>query len=302
MPQNFLIGKQSLLKVESDRNYTKENKRQLSVDSDILKNKNYNRFDVSKDPLSAFIANTAVSTFNEPIDTRIPIVYLSMSLYLDASDPSSYPGSGNTWYDLSVYGNNFTLSSSPTYSSSFLEFKSNQIATCINTTCGNFDDQSFSFEYIAFYTQSSNLDSIILKRSGVFSVGVQNIPGWTVRQGAATWYAQDNNPGNTQANNLTNVVGEIGTNYIPYTSSVVHMAFVIEKNGYSTTGSRYKNGVLQSVDKKRFIGTNSVNNNSNMIVAYQMSGSVSVVRTYSRALSSAEVLQNFNVTKTKYGL
>lgn len=225
-----------------------------------------------------------------------------MSLYLDASNPNSYPGSGNTWYDLSDYGNNFTLSNSPTYSSSFIEFKSNQIATCINTTCGNFGTDSFTFEYIAFYTQSSNVDSIIVKRSGVFSVGVQNIPGWSVRQGAATWYAQDNNPGNTQANNMTNVVGEIGSNYIPYTSSIVHMAFVIEKNGTSTTGSRYKNGVLQSVDKKKFIGTNSVDNNSNMLIAYQMTGSISVVRAYSRALSEAEVLQNFNSSKAKYGL
>ena len=60
MPQNFLIGKQSLLKVESTRNYTKENKVQLSVDANILKNKDYNKFDVSKDPKSAFIANIPV--------------------------------------------------------------------------------------------------------------------------------------------------------------------------------------------------------------------------------------------------
>jgi len=56
MPQDFLIGKQSLLKVESNRNYVNENKIQLSVSVDILKNKKYNTFDVSKDPGSALIA------------------------------------------------------------------------------------------------------------------------------------------------------------------------------------------------------------------------------------------------------
>ena len=30
-------------------------------------------------------------------------------LYLDASDPTSYPGTGTTWYDLSSAGNNATL-------------------------------------------------------------------------------------------------------------------------------------------------------------------------------------------------
>ncbi len=35
----------------------------------------------------------------------------SMVLYLDASNPSSYPGSGSTWYDLSGNGNNGTLNS-----------------------------------------------------------------------------------------------------------------------------------------------------------------------------------------------
>jgi len=51
--------------------------------------------------------------------TRGPsIVRDGLVLCLDAKDPNSYPGSGNTWYDLS--GNNFdyTLGSNLTYSNS----------------------------------------------------------------------------------------------------------------------------------------------------------------------------------------
>jgi len=69
MPEDFLIGKQSLLKVESTRNYTQENKVKLSVDVDILKNKNYNRYDVSKDPASAFLSSPANSVLDIPVDT-----------------------------------------------------------------------------------------------------------------------------------------------------------------------------------------------------------------------------------------
>jgi hypothetical protein len=61
MPEDFLIGKKSLLKVDSNRNYVKENKTQLSVDVNLLANKKYNRFDVSKDPSSVSLSNPPVS-------------------------------------------------------------------------------------------------------------------------------------------------------------------------------------------------------------------------------------------------
>ena len=60
MPTDFLIGKKSALKVESTRNYTKENKTQLSVDPSILKNKSLNKYDISKDPMAAAMT-TSVS-------------------------------------------------------------------------------------------------------------------------------------------------------------------------------------------------------------------------------------------------
>ena len=41
----------------------------------------------------------------------IPAPYCPV-LYLDASSPKSYPGSGTTWYDLSGYGNDGTVSNS----------------------------------------------------------------------------------------------------------------------------------------------------------------------------------------------
>ena len=36
-------------------------------------------------------------------------------LYVNANENSSYPGSGSTWYDLSVEGNDLTLDASPTF-------------------------------------------------------------------------------------------------------------------------------------------------------------------------------------------
>jgi hypothetical protein len=53
-----------------------------------------------------------------PTATTLPFSLSGITLYLDAGNSSSYPGSGTTWYDLSGNGNHGTLNNGPTYSSS----------------------------------------------------------------------------------------------------------------------------------------------------------------------------------------
>ena len=50
--------------------------------------------------------------------TGAPVVNTNLSLWLDAAQTTSYPGTGATWTDLSGNGNNGTLVNSPTYSTS----------------------------------------------------------------------------------------------------------------------------------------------------------------------------------------
>ena len=50
--------------------------------------------------------------------TPTPILPTNIQLNLDAGDPSSYPTTGTTWYDLSGSGRTTTLVNGPTYSSS----------------------------------------------------------------------------------------------------------------------------------------------------------------------------------------
>jgi len=66
------------------------------------------------------------------------IVTDGLVLYLDAGNSKSYPGSGNTWYDLS--GNNFQgeLVNTPTYttnnSNKFFAFATNDYVRISNST------------------------------------------------------------------------------------------------------------------------------------------------------------------------
>jgi hypothetical protein len=229
------------------------------------------------------------------------IVYdSSLVLYLDAANPDSYPGSGATWTDLTINKNNFTLSGTPTYTGIYFNFNTSQAASCINTTCGNFGSGSFTIEYITQYTASGGSgDVIAVKRGNTLAPGIAGSPGWCFRNGATAWWVQDNNPGGT-TNNFTNVVGNLGAP--PKASSLVHMAYTVEKNGTSTTGSTYTNGVLTSIDRKTFIGTNLTDNNSAMVIASSFTGSIACVRLYTKKLTQDEVTQNFNALKGRFGL
>lgn len=62
--------------------------------------------------------NTGVLQVKNIFDefTGAPVVNTNLSLWLDAAQTTSYPGSGSTWTDLSGNGNNGTLVNSPTYS------------------------------------------------------------------------------------------------------------------------------------------------------------------------------------------
>ena len=71
----------------------------------------------------------------------------NLILSLDATNITSYPGSGTTWYDISGYGNNATLTAATAsnFSNYAVKFK-------------NFNDQK---EHIPFSWKEANDNSIL---------------------------------------------------------------------------------------------------------------------------------------------
>ena len=55
----------------------------------------------------------------------LDIVYDNLFIHLDAGNPISYPGSGNTWYDLSGNCNNFNVLSTAWNSNGYFVFNGN---------------------------------------------------------------------------------------------------------------------------------------------------------------------------------
>ena len=227
-------------------------------------------------------------------------------LSLDAANPKSYVSGSATWRDLTGNGNNFTLINSPFYDGTKLSFDgTTQYGSCVNTTFGNFGTGSFTLEYV-YYTDgtASNIyASPIMKRKSVTTIGGLTGEGWVDRIFANLFFAQDTNPTTNRANAL-----EIS--YTTPLNKINHVVQVISKDstGFLVTGSTYINNTVVATATRTWIGNGSVDNpfsawimRSNGEGGY-LSGSMYMVRAYNRALSAAEIFQNYNSQKSRFGL
>ena len=212
------------------------------------------------------------------------VVTSGLVLYLDAGNASSYPGSGTTWTDLSGNGNNVTLVNSPTWNSI----------------------EGFTFNGINQYGT--------LPMSGFPSgAGARTSSVWFKPLGNASvqkWVLSYGNSSTAQifatgaANGFVFLGGfnyDYQTGYGISSGTRYHVAFAF--NG--TTLSAYVNGSFLSSTSFSSLNTVLTEANIGRLSApygQYFEGSTSEVMLYNRALSASEILQNYNVTKTRYGL
>lgn len=212
-------------------------------------------------------------------------------MYLDAANPKSYPGSGTTWYDLSGTGNTNTSSGGPTFGTdargSFLFDAS--------------DDMFISPENSALNTQTPSVEVWIktnnTNQNGFwFEKGNVNSQYSLFQEGTVIQWRQN-------VGTLTNL-STTTANYI----STANWAHVV---GTYVSGARrlYINGTLVNSDGQT--GTISTNTNGISVGVfggynggrgYYYNGRIAIVKVYNRALPATEVLENYNSTKTRFGL
>jgi hypothetical protein len=226
------------------------------------------------------------------------IVTNGLILYLDAFNPSSLSGSDSTWYDLSNNSNHFTLYNSPPHLGNALKFNgTTQYGQCVNNTFGNFGTGSFTVEYAYNVSSSIAYGPIIMKKASMINnTTLYNQPGWGFNPGAAAF--------------IMAPTGAFGVDFTLNNTllSNVHITHVMERNGISITGSTYQNGQLLTTLSTTFDLNNSIDNTITASIMYTAgengyrSGSLYLIRTYNRNLSTEEVSQNFNATRARFGL
>jgi hypothetical protein len=207
------------------------------------------------------------------------IVNSGLVLALDAADRNSYPGSGTIWRDLTANNNSGILTNGPTFDSANLG----------SIVFDGVDD------YVDCGTPSIGIGKITVNAWVKITTGLlfQHI----VDSLSNSWHLamlNDNRP------------------YF-WNGSVYHSAAPILNIGewYMLTGVQgitmdiYINGVLgQSIASNLNVTTNNINLGrwQSGTGPRQLYGNIAQASIYNRALSASEVLQNYNATKTRFGL
>ena len=214
-------------------------------------------------------------------------------LELDAGNIKSYQSGSTTWFDKSGNANNGTLINGPTFNTGSLgsivfdgvddyvgitgiQTPSFSISAWINLSelnkfhgimgraAGIWSDTSYAFRVI-----SDNSLNIFLSNSGNTSIftEVQTSPLFAIN----TWY------------------------HVAVTFAKPNIALYV--NGVSRATGTFNYDLYNSTSNS-IIGGYTYSNG----LSYLMKGQIPNIQFYNRALSATEVLQNYNATKTRFGL
>jgi len=240
-----------------------------------------------------------MSSFSGPISSTPAryVVTRGLRVHLDAGDSRSYPGTGTTWTDISGQGVNFTLRNSPTYSSAnggILTFNSGSYQYA-DTATNLGDLNTFTIEAWMRWdgNPAAGTNAVITNLyDGVskvnFALGAAAPLSSTVRAGFFDGAWRNVATGHTPV--LGNWVHYAGT----YDGSTVTLYVnVVTTYTLSYSGTPQSGGAIRIA--RRWDDVDNVSTNFTH-------GAIPVVRIYDRGLSTAEVTQNFNAQRSRYGV
>jgi len=233
-----------------------------------------------------------------PSITASVVTTSNLVLHYDPSNLSSYPGSGTTINDLSGNDLNGTMSNI-TYTSPYFTYNgsSSQISVADNAAL---EPGSGDWTVEVWVNQSVAGNDVVL---GKFNAGglTTNV-GYSIRTTASTFYGQYGSgagSGSTLFVNSTNHTATLNTWYqIVYVfTNVAANTFQTFVNGVSIGTVNHSLASILNTTTNLYIG--SYNNGE---YAQWFDGKIGITRLYSSALTSTEVLNNYNADKSKYGL
>ena len=232
--------------------------------------------------LSGFtLNNTCVSNFV----TGKGIITSGSVLHLDAGNTSSYPASGTTWTDISGNSNNGTLTNGPTY----------------NSANGGHIVFDGSDDYVSFSSGISATENLTYEAW----VNPSSLSGFRVLLNHDSWasgYVHFQFSGNTLQFALNGESDQYST-YTFSTDTWYHVVVVYSKSLKKV--SFYVNGSLTNT--VTYSNPPTISNTSIKMGAWNgtsrfFNGKIGLIRVYAKTLSSDEVLNNYNVSRARFGL
>jgi hypothetical protein len=237
----------------------------------------------------------------------------NLVLYLDATNPKSYPGNGNTWFDISGHENHFTLFNNPSLIDGTLAFTTNEYAQLTITSSTIQipellpNNTSFTVETIYKFVDIGSTGKFL--GTGNYGRG-----GWNLGVGSNDFNAIDFSAYDGQCNDGANCQynrGNVRFSIPNNTSSYSYYQIVYDCDIKTT--SLYINGTLMINQYDATYGTGAnpqgVGATADFFIARTPQGGwtnkkgyCGSVRYYNRALTSSEIRQNFNATRARFGV
>jgi hypothetical protein len=233
------------------------------------------------------------------------IVTDGLVLYLDAANTKSYPGSGTTWSDLSRNGYNGTLTNGPLYTSSSngtvaLDGLNDYVAISgggTNNTHAWTSDGSVgsSILFMEIWVKTNDSSGRIISKPwnglGQYNMVVSS-NGFSLLGNTSTFISFSNIANNTWRHlNVWATSNQIG--------------YVIDGTISNSQSHSVVGGIPSSGNSNLTLLLGSLYDYGSGwggVDAFSMGGEIAIFRKYNRILSPTEILQNYNATKTRYGL
>jgi len=222
--------------------------------------------------------------YNAPI---IPgVVTTDLVMYLDAGIGASYPGSGTTWTDITYNGFDGTLVNGPTYSSAnggsiLFDGSDDSVSTTFNSNLEDFTICCW------FKATDSSMGAYTRLMDKDFANGF--------------WLGKDANNANSWGGGIKEPSPPFGI-FLSLTDGQWNFITSIRE---STTHTLYGNGIANTTSNT--VDGSPLDPTSLLIgqyiggFGYNFNGNVALVQVYNRALTSTEVLQNYDATKARFG-
>jgi hypothetical protein len=230
------------------------------------------------------------------------IVTSGLVLCLDAGNPKSYPGSGTTWTDLSGNGNNGTLTNGPTYSSTnggSLSFDGTDDYVSIPYTSTLAPTSQITFSAWAFLSDwNISGDRRILSKtqSGGYQIGLNEPTFMTDGFLGALVYAG----GAYRIVKVSRSTISSGWHNLSFTFDGRYFIMYIDGSNVNTYDHGSNITISYSTNNHFLVGAEP--GAGTAVDGAYWNGSISQVQVYNRALSAAEIQQNFNALRGRFGI
>ena len=220
------------------------------------------------------------------------IVRNSLSLYLDAANPRSYPGTGNTCYDLSLNNNRGTFSSvnfAGIGATGAFVFDGATSLINLGTTNGGNVTTSWTLESWIRPTTAGegNSGRVFQHSSGSISGFICSLDNSAVSSGIQL---------NTYAlSGFSARVGNCITN-----NSWQQVVWAFSPGSVTFYVNAVAIGTSAITSPSSYTSTDYIGNNAGATNTFD--GSIGIVRLYRNTLTATQILKNYNSLKSRYGL